>query len=104
MWNQWFNRPETKTLLQEILEYNGEGPPSNKTTAAYTEKTDDQLTNSLLKPIKVISTNPITTQPNTVCATSYSPPLTDSTNDSTDTKTSTSESPFSPFYRLWGHT
>lgn len=92
MWAQWLNSAAPKISLQEILEHNGDRHLSGQTKALYTEKTDDQLDNPLIKPI--------TSQPLSAGKTTYAPPL----NVSTNSKPEKGESPFSPFYRFWGHT
>ena len=109
MWAQWMNYSAPTISLQELLEQDGDPDKTNSSSAPYTEKTDIQSTldSPLIKPItkQPRPTNP-NKQPrstNPTNPTTYSPPLKDSA-DTPKASAETVESPFSPFYNLWGHT
>jgi hypothetical protein len=106
MWVQWINYSNPTRELQEALEYNGETP---QTDTQYTQTTDKNTTlkNPLVTPI----TKQPTKQTPSDNSSPYTPPLfgslfgspsiwSPSINSSTKPK---EESPYSPFYRLWGH-
>lgn len=112
MWAQWVNYSAPTISLQELLEQDGDPDKTNSSSAPYTEKPDIQSTldSPLIKPI---TTQPRPTNPNKqprsinptnpTNPTTYTPPLKDST-DTPKASPEIVESPFSPFYKFWGHT
>ena len=98
IWFHWINH-RAKNNLQEVLETDGE---TSQIESSYTEKTDTTtLNNPLIKPITGQPINPTTT---------YSPPSNELTekekkaNKKANKKEKEKEeSPFSPFFKLWGH-
>jgi hypothetical protein len=86
MWSQW-SKPTLD--LQEALEYNGETP----------HETPYNLSNDETSLLKKPLVTPITKKTNPSSKTStYTPP-----SDISSNKPKKEESPFSPFYSLWGH-